>query len=102
MTLVAAVSLLRSWDRSWSLVLAHALRGRALRSQTHQSPTLVLSGGDVWKKGGEHRAGKGRSNTKRNQMENMGKTEDVLAGKVETSRLDGGMVKKLEQVQSSF
>lgn len=32
----------------------------------------------------------------------MGKTEDVLAGRVETSRLDGGVVKKLEGVQSRF
>lgn len=62
----------------------------------------MLSGGDVWKKGGEHWAGKGRSNAKRNQMESRGKTEDVLAGRVETSRLAGGTVKKLEKVQSGF
>lgn len=37
----------------------------------------------------------------RNQMESTGKTEDVLAGRVETSRLDG-VVKKLEGVQSRF
>lgn len=31
-------------------------------------------------------------------MERTGKTEDVLAGRVETGRLDGGVVKKLEEV----
>lgn len=35
-------------------------------------------------------------------MERTGKTEDVLASRVETSRLDGGVVKKLEGVQSRF
>lgn len=57
---------------------------------------------DVCKKGGENSAGKGGSDTERNQMESTGKTEDVLAGRVETSRLDGGVVKKLEGVQSRF
>lgn len=56
--------------------------------------TLVPSGGDIWKEGGEHWAGKGRRKAKMNQMESTGKTEDVLAGRVETSRLDGGTVRK--------
>jgi len=84
----ADVSLLLMWDQSWPLVLSHTLHRRALWSKA----TSLHTGGfrtDVWKKGGERWAGTGRSNTKRNQMESTGKTEDVLAGRVETSRLDG-------------
>lgn len=55
-----------------------------------------------WKRGGERWAGKGGSNVKRNQMESTGKSEDMLAGRMETSRLDGGMGEKLEGAQLRF
>lgn len=55
-----------------------------------------------WKRGGERWAGKGGSNVKRNQMESTGMSEDMLAGRMETSRLDGGMGEKLEGAQLRF
>ena len=48
----------------------------------------------------KHWAGKGGSNVKRNQMESTGKSEDMLAGRMETSRLDGGMGEKLEGAET--
>lgn len=100
MLLADVALLLHPWDQSLPLVLALCCRARGSRGEASVLGS-VLSGGDVWKKRGEHRAGKGRSNAKRNQMESTGKSEDVLAGRMETSRLDGGMVKKLEKVQLS-
>lgn len=100
MLLADVALLLHSRDQSLPLVLALCCKARGSGGEASALGS-VLSGGDVWKKGGEHRAGKGRSNAKRNQMESTGKSEDVLAGRMETSRLDGGMVKKLEKVQPS-
>lgn len=97
---MAALSLLHSWDQSWPLVLAQALHCRALGSKT----TGVHA--DAFRRGclEERRRALGRERKKQHdkEAESLGKTEDVLASTVETSRLAGETVKTLEQVQSSF
>lgn len=97
---MAALSLLHSWAQSWPLVLAPALHSRTLGSKT----TSVHA--DAFRRGclEERRRVLGRERKKQHdkEAESLGKTKDVLVGRMETSRLDGETVKTLEQVQSSF